>query len=332
MPASPKVKRSVMRAIVQHAYGSPRRLRLEEVEAPLVDDDGVLVRVRGASVNLVDRYLMRGQPYLVHLTDGLLRPKVPIRGVDVAGVVEAVGGNVTQFRPGDAVFGHRRAAFAEYVCGTEANFVPLPAGLTFEQAAAIPVAGYTALQGLRDKGQVLPGQQVLINGASGGVGTFAVQIAKALGAEVTGVCSARNVELVQSLGAEHVIDYSQQDFTRTGQKYDLIFDAVGNRSLRSLRRALRPTGTLIIVGAPKGRWIGPLAPMVKALVMSRFARQRLVPFIAQHKKEDLLALKDLIEAGKVKPVIDRTYPLNAVPEAIGYLEGGHARGKVVITV
>jgi NADPH:quinone reductase-like Zn-dependent oxidoreductase len=332
MPARSKAKQSVMRAIVQHAYGSPRRLRLEEVAAPLVDDDGVLVRVRGASVNLVDRYLMRGQPYLVHLTDGLLRPKIPIRGVDVAGVVEAVGGKVTQFQAGDAVFGHRRAAFAEYVCGTEANFAPLPEGLTFEQAAAIPVAGYTALQGLRDKGQVQPGQQVLINGASGGVGTFAVQIAKALGAEVTGVCSARNVELVQSLGADHVIDYAQQDFTRAGKQYDVIFDAVGNRSLRSLRRILRPTGTLLIVGAPKGRWIGPLGPMLKALVMSRFVRQRLVPFIAQHKKEDLLALKDLIEAGKVKPVIDRTYPLSEVPEAIGYLEAGHARGKVVITV
>jgi NADPH:quinone reductase-like Zn-dependent oxidoreductase len=250
----------------------------------------------------------------------------------VAGVVEVVGRNVTQFQPGDAVFGHRRAAFAEYVCGAEANFAPLPANLTFEQAAAIPVAGYTALQGLRDKGQLQPGQRVLINGASGGVGTFAIQIAKALGAEVTGVCSARNVDLVQSLGADHVIDYAQQDFTRAGQKYDLIFDAVGNRAIRSLKRILRPTGALVCVGAPKGRWIGPLRPLLKAAVMARFTHQRLVPFIAHHSKEDLLTLKELIEAGQVKPVIDRTYPLSEVPEAIRYLEAGHARGKVVITV
>jgi NADPH:quinone reductase-like Zn-dependent oxidoreductase len=321
-----------MQAIVQHGYGSPRRLRLEEVAAPVVDDDGVLVRVHAASVNPVDRHLMRGQPYLIHLTDGLLRPKVTIRGVDLAGRVEAVGRNVTQFQPGDAVFGHRRAAFAEYACGAEANFAPLPAGLTFEQAAAIPVAGYTALQGLRDKGQLQSGQRVLINGASGGVGTFAVQIAKAMGAEVTGVCSARNVGLVQSLGADHVIDYTQQDFTRAGRQYDLILDAVGNRALHSLRRILHPTGTLVVVGAPKGRWLGPLKPLLKAAVMSRFVRQRLAPLIAQHNKADLLTLKEMIEAGKVKPVIDRTYPLSEVPEAIGYLEAGHARGKVVITI
>jgi len=321
-----------MHAIIQHGYGSPKRLRLEEVEAPVVGDDGVLVRVHAASVNPVDRHLMRGQPYLVHLTDGLLGPKVTIRGVDLAGRVEAVGVDVTQFQPGDAVFGHRRAAFAEYVCGTEANFAPLPEGLTFEQAAAIPVAGYTALQGLRDKGQLQPGQRVLINGASGGVGTFAVQIAKALGAEVTGVCSARNVDLVQSIGADHVIDYSQQDFTRAGRQYDLILDAVGNRSLHSLRRILHPTGTLVVVGAPKGRWIRPLMPMAKAAVMARFTRQRLMPLIAQHKKEDLLTLKELVEAGKVKPVIDRIYPLRDVPEAVRYLEAGHARGKVVIAI
>ena len=332
MSTSVKVQRSVMQAITQHRYGSPKRLKLEEIAMPVVEEDSVLVRVRAASVNPLDWHIMRGQPYLLRLSEGLRGPSVSIRGVDVAGVVEAVGGNVTQFQPDDAVVGHRRAAFAEYVCGTEVNFAPLPIGLSFEQAAAIPVAGYTALQGLRDKGQVQPGQRVLINGASGGVGTFAVQIAKSMGAEVTGVCGARNVDLVQSLGADRVIDYSQQDFTRERQKYDLIFDAVGNRSLRSLRRILRPTGTLVLVGAQKGRWVRPLAPMLKAKMMSRFTRQRLVSFFAQHSKEDLLALKELIEAGKVRPVIDRTYLLREVPEAIRYLEEGHARGKVVITV
>ncbi len=249
----------------------------------------------------------------------------------MAGVVEAVGQNVTEFKPGEEVFGFRRGAFAEYVLGRERNFVTKPADLTFEQAAAIPGAAQTALQGLRDAGHVRSGQKVLINGASGGVGTFAVQIAKAFGADVTAVCSTRNVEMVRSLGADHVIDYSKENFTRSAQRYDLIFDAAGHRSVFAVRRVLAPNGILVVVGAPKGR-LAPVARMLEALVLSRFVSQKLVPFLATNSKDDLLVLKDLIAAGKVTPVIDRTYPLSETPAAIRYLEEGHARGKVVITV
>jgi NADPH:quinone reductase-like Zn-dependent oxidoreductase len=250
----------------------------------------------------------------------------------VAGHVEAVGKNVTQFRPGDEAFGGRAGAFAEYVRGREKNFAPKPAGLTFEQAAAIPIAGCTALQAFRDQGLLQPGQRVLINGAAGGVGTFAVQIAKGFGAHVTGVCSTRNVDMVGSIGADQVVDYTLEDFTRGGQRYDLILDAVGNRSLSHLRRALTPKGTLVLVGGAGGKLLGPLALLLRALVLSRFVGHPMLSFLAKLRKEDLVVLKELIEAGKVTPVIDRTYPLSDAPEAIRYLEAGHARGKVVITV
>jgi NADPH:quinone reductase-like Zn-dependent oxidoreductase len=239
---------------------------------------------------------------------------------------------VKQFQPGDEVFGGRDGAFAEYVFGRERNFVLKPAGLTFEQAAALPIAGCTALQALRDKGRLQPGQRVLINGAAGGVGTFAVQIARSFGGHVTGVCSTRNVEMVRSIGADQVIDYAQEDFARGGQPYDLILDNVGNRSLRDLRRALTPTGTLVIVGGKGGRWVDPLPGLLKALVLSRFVKQKLVRIFAHVRKEDLLVLKELVESGKVTPVIDCAYPLSEVPEAIRYLEAGHARGKVAITM
>lgn len=320
-----------MKAIVQDRYGSPDVLELQEVDKPVVDDDGVLVRVRAASVNALDWHLMRGVPSIVRMTEGLRKPKVPIRGVDVAGHVEAVGRNVTEFQPGDEVFGMRSAAFAEYVCGKEQNFVPKPVGLTFEKTAAVPVAAETALQGLRDKGQIRPRQKVLINGASGGVGTFAVQIAKSFGADVTGVCSPRNVDMVRSIGADRVIDYTREDFTRDGHRYDLIFDVAGNRSFSDCRRALSPSGTLVMAGQ-SGRKKPSILPFLTTPVLSRVVKQKLVAFIAKHSKEDLVALKELIEAGKVTPVIDRHYPLREVPEAIRYVGEGHPRGKVVITV
>lgn len=326
-----------MRAIVYHRYGSPDVLTLEEVDKPTVNDDEVLVRVHAASVNPYDWHFMRGLPYIVRTVAGLRRPKSNRLGVDMAGHVEAVGRSVTQLKPGDEVFGFRGGAFAEYVCGKERNFVPKPVGLTLEQAAAVPIAAQTALQALRDKGQIRSGQKVLINGAAGGVGTFAVQIAKAFGAEVTGVCSTRNVDMVRSIGADHVVDYTREDFTRSGQRYDLILDVAASRSLSACRRVLGPNGILVLVGAAggpdrQGRWVEPLAGLLEVLLLSRFVSQKLVPFLAKNSKEDLVVLKELIEAGKVTPVIDRTYPLSETPEAIRYLEDGHARGKVVITV
>ncbi len=321
-----------MKAITSHTYGSPDLLTLVDIDTPMVADDSVLVRVRAASVNALDWHLMRGEPYIARLTDGFRRPRQAVPGVDLAGQVEAVGRNVTAFRPGDDVFGARAGAFAEFVCGRERNFVPKPVGLTFEQAAAVPTAAITALQGLRDKGQVQAGQKVLINGAGGGVGTFAVQIARSFGADVTGVTSTASVDLVRSIGAHRVIDYTREDFTRSGQRYDLILDIGGNRSMSDCRRVLVPDGTLVVVGGPAGRWFGPLARPLEALVLSRFVSQRMLPFLAHQSKEDLVVLKELIEAGKVSPVIDRCYPLVEAPEAIRYVEDGHARGKVVITM
>ncbi len=332
MSVSAMAHETTMQAIVTTRYGSPDVLQLKEVARPVVEDDRVLVRVRAASVNPYDWHMLRGLPYIVRLGEGLRKPKRTGLGIDVAGQVEAVGKQVTQFQPGDEVFGGCGNAFAEYVRPREQFLVPKPANLSFEQAAAVPTAGWTALQGLRDHGQLQAGQRVLINGASGGVGTFAVQLAKAFGAEVTGVCSTRNVDLVRSIGADHVIDYTREDFTRQGQRYDLVLDAVGNRSLSAYRRALQPRGTLVLVGAPKGRWVGPLAPLLKARILAPFVSQRMVWFLAQQTQADLRVLKELIEAGKVMPVIDRTYPLRETPEAIRYLEAGHARGKVVITV
>ena len=321
-----------MKAITFRSYGSSDVLRLEEVDTPVIGDDGVLVRVRAASVNAVDWHRMRGHPYLVRLSDGLRTPKLPRLGVDLAGQVEAVGPNVTEFRPGDEVFGARTGAFAEYVAGTERNFVRKPANLTLEQSAAIPVAASTALQGLRDKGQLRPGQRVLVNGAAGGVGHFAVQIAKALGAEVTGVSSTANLEMLRSVGADEVIDYTSEDFTKRGRRYDLIIDIAGTRSLLACRRALTQRGTLVVVGGPGGRWISPADRAAKAAVLSRFVSQRLLPFLASISKDDLVVLKELAEAGKLTPLVDRRYPLAEVPEAIRYVESMHARGKVDIDI
>ncbi|HYO45284.1 MAG TPA: NAD(P)-dependent alcohol dehydrogenase [Gemmatimonadota bacterium] len=314
-----------MKAIRYTEYGPLDVLQLTEVATPVPKDDEILIRIRAASVNPIDWRLMRGTPYPIRMMTGLRRPKETRVGHDLAGQVEAVGGKVTQFRPGDAVFGASDGAFAEYVCTSESDVVPMPANVTFEQAAAVAVAGLTALQGLRDRGRVQPGQKVLINGAAGGVGTFAVQIARSFGADVTGVCSTRNVDLVQSLGADHVVDYTREDFTRTGQRHDLILDMIGNRSLSDCRRALTPKGTLVWVG-------GPLRGMPKAVVVSPFVSQNLVVLVAKIRKEDLITLRELLGAGTVTPVIDRSYPLEKVPEAIRYLEEGHARGKVVITM
>jgi NADPH:quinone reductase-like Zn-dependent oxidoreductase len=315
-----------MKAVVFRSYGPPDVLRCEEIDVPTAGDDEILVRIRAASVNPFDWHLMRGSPFFLRVQTGLGRPKVTRLGVDLAGQVEGVGRNVTRFQRGDEVFGASRGAFAEYVVARERALAPKPANLTFDQAAAVPVAGCTALLALRDKGQVRPGQKVLINGAAGGVGTFAVQIAKSFGAEVSGVCSTRNVDLVRSIGADHVIDYTHDDFTRGTARYDLIVDAFGTRSLSGCRRVLAP-------GAPGGTYVvvgGPLA-VVKALLASRFVRERLLVVTASVKAADLMALKDLIEAKQVTPVIDRRYPLSEASAAIGYLEQGHARGKVVIT-
>jgi NADPH:quinone reductase-like Zn-dependent oxidoreductase len=322
-----------MKAIVYHNYGSPDVLKCEEIERPTAGDNEVLIRVRAASVNPLDWHFMRGAPYIVRIQTGLSKPKNTRLGVDLAGQVESVGRNVLQFHPGDEVFGVSRGTFAEYVCAAEKALAPKPANLTFEQAAAVPLAGaFTALQGLRDKGRIQPGQKVLINGAAGGVGTFAVQIAKAFGATVTGVSSTRNVDIVRSIGADHVIDYTREDFTRSEQRYDLILDCAGSRSLSACRRVMSPGGIYVIVGGPnRGRWIGPLISPLKALLLSRFVSQKLLMFLASANKEDLAVLKELIEAAKVTPVIDRCYPLSEVPEAIRYLEEGHARGKVIIT-
>jgi NADPH:quinone reductase-like Zn-dependent oxidoreductase len=276
---------------------------------------------------------MRGVPYLVRIAAGLRRPKITRLGVDVAGEVEAVGRNVTQFKPGDEVFGSCRGAFAEYVCTSESALVVKPENMTFEQAASVPVAVFTALQGLRDRGQIKPGQKVLINGAAGGVGTLAVQIAKWFGADATGVCSTRNVDMVRSIGADRVIDYTQDDFTKSGQRYDLIFDCVGNHSLSACRRVLDPKGAYIVVGGPSSRWmIGLLARLIKMVALSRLSSQSLVMVLAKSSKEDLTLIRELMGAGKVTPVIDRRYGLCEVPEAIRYLEEGHARGKVVIAL
>ena len=320
-----------MRAIIHTTYGSPDVLELQEIEKPDVPDDEVLVRVQAASVNPVDLYSLTGTPYLARILGGLRRPKSSNLGVDFAGTVEEVGRNVTQFRPGDEVFG-RSGAFAEYVCVRDA-VAPKPTNLTMEQAAAVPVAALTALQGLRDHGQIQPGRNVLINGASGGVGTFAVQIAKALGAEVTGVCSTRNVDLVRSLGADHVIDYTREEFTRNEQRYDLMLDVAGSRSWSECRRVLDPQATLVIVGAPKGsRLLGPLSHIVGVRLAAVRSSQKVVFFMAKPNRADLMVLGELLENGKVTPVIDRRYALSEIADALRYLGEGHARGKIVLTV
>ena len=322
-----------MNAITYRAYGSPDVLRYEDIERPTAGAGEVLIKVHAASVNPLDWHFMRGLPYFVRLMTGPRKPKTARLGVDVAGRVEAVGANVTRFKPGDAVFGACRGAFAEYACAPESALAMKADPVTFEQAASVPIAASTALQGLRDKGHLRAGQNALINGAAGGVGTFAVQIAKWLGAHVTGVCGTRNVALVQSIGADRVIDYTAEDFTDGTQRYDLIFDCVGNHSLSACRRVLTPKGIYVAAGAPSGRWmIGPLVGAMTALVLSRFTSQKAVGFVASVNRDDLKIVHDLIETRRITPVIDRHYALRDVPQAVRYLEEGHARGKVVIDV
>ncbi|MCH7584113.1 MAG: NAD(P)-dependent alcohol dehydrogenase [Acidobacteria bacterium] len=322
-----------MQAVVYDRYGSSDVLRLVELDKPVPEDDEVLVRVRAASINPYDWHFMAGVPYLMRLQFGLRKPKRGRPGVDLAGEVEAVGENVTEFRPGDEIFGWWDGAFAEYVAVSQDQLALKPRESTFEQAAAVPLAGLTALQLLRDTGQIQRGQKVLINGASGGVGTCAVQVAKSFGAEVTGVCSTRNVDMVRSIGADHVIDYTSEDFTRGDRRYDLILDNVGNRSLTACRRALDSKGIYIAsFGRRHRRWLGPLPYLFRMRALSLFVSQKMVSRTAKPNKEELLRLKELLETGKLSPVIDRRYGLDEVPEAMRYLEEGHAQGKIVISV
>jgi len=330
-PANP------MKAITYCDYGVAN-LKLEDIEKPVPNDDQILVKVRAVSVNPYDWHFIEGTPkFMRAMIGGLRKPKDIRLGVDFAGTVEGVGKNVTQYKPGDEVFGGSTGAFAQYLCRRATGSVaPKPAGLTFEQAASINIAGITALQGVRDQGKVQPGQKVLINGASGGVGTFAVQLAKNFGAEVTGVCSTRNVELVQSLGADHVIDYTKEDFTKGDQKYDVILDNVANHSLSECRRVLTPNGIYVMIGgggANEQGWVGALGKALNAAVYSHFVKQKMGMMMANPSTKDLTLLAEMVQAGKLKTVIDRTYKsLSEVPDAIRYLEEGHARGKVVITV
>ncbi len=320
-----------MKAITYPRYGGPEVLQLKEVPSPTPKDKEVLVKVHAASVNPLDWHLMRGTPYLVRLISGLFRPKVKILGADIAGTVEAVGSQVTQFKAGDEVYGEvSKTGFAEYSCVQEKLLAHKPATITFEMAAAIPVAALTALQGLRDHGNIQPGQQVLINGASGGVGTFAVQIAKAFGAEVTGVCSTRNVETARAIGADHVIDYKLEDFTQNGKQYDLILDMVANYTAAEYKGSLSPGGNCVVVG------FSTASHMMKIMLASskkaQAHKQNILTFTAKPNQADLIFLNSLLETGKVVPVIDRSYPLAQTAEAIAYLEEGHAQGKILISI
>jgi NADPH:quinone reductase-like Zn-dependent oxidoreductase len=322
-----------MQAIVQDTYGNASVLKQRDIEKPLIGDRDVLVRVRAAGVNPADWAIVSGLPYIARPIYGLRKPKNIVRGTDVAGTVEAVGSGVTQFKPGDEVFGWSNGSYAEYTAAAEGSLALKPASLTFEQAAAVPMAGLVALQAIRDHGKVQPGQKVLINGASGGIGTFAVQIAKALGADVTGVCSTRNVEMVRSIGADRVIDYTKEDFTRSGQQYDFILDNVSNHSLTDLRRVLMPTGTLIPNGGGfDNRWLASGGRIVRAAVLFQFGGQKLGNFLVSSNHADLVVLAEMIQAGKVTPVMDRAYPLSETAQAIDHVGKGHARGKIAITV
>ena len=325
-----------MKAIVYCDYGLAN-LKFQDIEKPVPEDDQVLVRVHAASVNPYDWHFVEGTPKIMRAMGvGLRKPKEMRLGVDYAGTVEAVGKNVTQFKPGDEVFGGRDGAFAEYVCPRASRAIALkPGAVTFEQAASLNIAGITALQAVRDRGKVQAGQKILINGASGGVGTFAVQIAKSFGADVTGVCSTKNLDLVRSLGADHVIDYTKEDFTKSDQRYDVVLDNVANHSLREFRRILTPTGKYVMIGGGgvnEQGLIGMLARPLKAMVLSKFVGQQMGMMMAEMNQKDLTVLADMMQSGKLKAVIDRTYKLSEVPEAIRYVEEGHARGKVVITV
>lgn len=320
-----------MKAVIHESYGQPEVLKIMEVEKPQVPDDGVLVRVHASSVNIAEWYGMTGLLIGRLIGNGLFKPKDTRLGADFSGVVEAVGKDVADFKPGDEVFGGRSGAFAEYVTVKKA-IVHKPANITFEEAASVPTAGITALQGLRDHGRIQPGQKVLINGASGGVGTFAVQIAKALGAEVTAVCSTQNAEHARSLGADHVIDYTKQDFTRNGQKYDLLFNINGGRSWSEYKRALKPDATFVLVGGPKMPVVGPLGLLIKIRIAMLGSSQKFAFFIAQFNREDMLVLKNLLETGKVKPFVEKAYPMTRIADAMRHLGTGHARGKIVITM
>jgi len=334
-PAAGMVDETKMKAVVQYAYGSADVLELREIEKPAVGNTEVLVRVRAAGVNPADWAIMGGLPYIARPMYGMGKPNNPVRGTDVAGTVEAIGAGVARFRPGDEVLGwsgHLGGAFAEYVSVSEDALVSKPAKVTFEQAAAVPMAGTVALLAIRG-GKVQAGQKILVNGASGGIGTLAVQIAKSLGAHVTGVTSTKNVDLVRSIGADEVIDYTKVDFTRTGQRYDFILDNVANRSLADLRRALTPKGTLVPNGGGfEHRWVASGGRLIGAKVSFAFGTQKVVTFIASPKQENLVALKEFLEAGTVTPVLDRPYSLNQTAAAIRYVGQGHARGKVVVTV
>jgi NADPH:quinone reductase-like Zn-dependent oxidoreductase len=329
-------RKTTMQAIVQDAYGSTDVLELADIDRPVPKDNEVLIQVHAAGLHRGDWHVMTGLPYLIRIvvpTLGLRKPKVRVRGMDVAGRVEAVGSNVTRFQPGDAVFGWCDGSFAEYACAPEDQLAPKPANLSFEQAAAVPISGFAALQGLRDNGQIQPGQKILIIGAAGGVGSFAVQLAKAFGAHVTGVASTIQLDLVRSIGADEVIDYTREDVTDGTRHWDLILDTAGHRSLSQLRRALTPRGTLVIVGSEgRGRWLGGFDRNLRAVVLSRFVSQRLRMLASKERQEDLQTLGELIEAGKLTPLIGRTYPLSDVPEAIRRLVEGHGGGKVVITI
>lgn len=325
-----------MKSVVYTDYGPPDVLEIRDVRKPVPTDDQILVRVRAASVNPLEWHFIRGTPYIARIAAmGLRKPKSPRLGVDMAGQVEAVGKNVTQFKLGDEVFGGKNGAFAEYVCVRADKAVVLkPNNITFEQAASVPIAAITALQALRDKGHVQAGQKVLINGASGGVGTFAVQIAKSFGAEVTGVCSTRNLDMVRSLGADHVIDYTKENFANGDERYDIILDNVGNQPLSGFRHALKPKGICVMIGGggpSDGGFLGPMARPLKAFLLSPFISQKMGFFVAELTRDDLGVLRDLMQTGKVTPVIDKTYPMSQIADAIRYLEEGHARGKVVIT-
>lgn len=321
-----------MKAIVQVGYGSPDVLQLQDIDTPSIDDGGVLVKIHAASVNALDWHVTRGMPYLVRI-GGLRAPRDRVRGVDLAGRVLAVGRNVTRFKPGDEVFGGTdNGSFAETTATTEDHLALKPPGVSWEQAAALFVAGLTALQGLRDRAQLRRGQSVLVNGAGGGVGTFAVQIGKWLGARVTAVTRTESVDLVRSIGADAVIDHHTEDFTRGSERFDVIFDIGGGRPLRHCRRVMTPKAMLVAVGGPAGRWLAPADRMLKAMAYSPFVSQRFVPFVATKNHGDLALLAELVEAGTISPVIDRRYALSEVPEALRYLGAGHARGKVVIAV
>ena len=323
-----------MQAITQDVYGSADLLQLRDIDMPVPDvDRPVLIRVRAASVNPYDWHMMTGLPYLARIGSGLRKPKHVVPGVDVAGVVEAVGPNVTQFKVGDEVFGAAKGSFAECSCARETTIAAKPTNVTFEQAASMPIAGLTALQALRDKGALQAGQHVLINGAAGGVGTFAVQIAKAFAAEVTGVCSTSNVDMVRSIGADHVIDYTAEDFASGSQRYDVIIDNIGNRSLGEYRKTLTRKGVYVIVGGPdKGNLLGPVTQLVAAKLTFLFATQKAAPLLAKHNRDDLLTLSEMITSGKVTPVIDRTCTLSEVPAALQQISTGHTRGKIVVAI